>query len=127
MFWIISESSCWCVLVRIGPSLIPSKNIKLSASPIRGATLIEDKVEISGEGLCISPQGSPGQSPQAAEMQVAATSSAIRVPCASARLSSSRSSLGNVAGLTPVYRARNNRAAVVVRAADKQQVCLPRL
>lgn len=56
-------------------------------------------------------------------MQVAATSSAIRVPCASSRVSSSRSSLGNIAGLTPVFHTRQNRAAVVVRAADKQQVC----
>jgi hypothetical protein len=57
-------------------------------------------------------------------MQVAATSSAIRVPCASTRVSSSRSALGNVAGLTPFFRARSTRAAVVVRA-EKQQVCVP--
>ncbi|KAK9907365.1 hypothetical protein WJX75_002256 [Coccomyxa subellipsoidea] len=58
-------------------------------------------------------------------MQVAATSSAIRAPCASSRVSSSRSSLGNIAGLTPVFHTRQNRAAVVVRAADKQQVIQP--
>ena len=55
-------------------------------------------------------------------MQTAATSSAVRVPCASARVSSSRASLGNVAGLTPVFRSRSTRTAVVVRAEGKQQV-----
>ena len=54
-------------------------------------------------------------------MQVAASSSAVRVPCASTRLAGSRSSLGSIAGLTPVYRTRQSRAAVTVRA-EKQQV-----
>lgn len=56
-------------------------------------------------------------------MQIAASSSAVRVPCASTRVSSSRSTLGNVAGLTPILRVRSTRAAVVVRAEGKQQVC----
>ena len=60
-------------------------------------------------------------------MQIAASSSAVRVPCASTRVSSSRSSLGNVAGLTPALRVRSSRAATVVRAEGKQQVgCQPR-
>jgi hypothetical protein len=54
-------------------------------------------------------------------MQVAASSSAVRVPCASTRLAGSRSSLGSIAGLTPVFRTRQSRAAVTVRA-EKQQV-----
>ena len=54
-------------------------------------------------------------------MQVAATSSALAVPCASTRLAGSRSSLGSTAGLTPVFRTRNSRAAVTVRA-EKSQV-----
>ena len=58
---------------------------------------------------------------QAAVMQVAASSSAVRVPCASTRVASSRSTLGNITGLTPVFRTRGTRAAVVVRA-EKQQV-----
>lgn len=54
-------------------------------------------------------------------MQVAATSSAVRVPCVSTRVTGSRSSLGSIAGLTPVFRTRSSRAAVTVRA-EKQQV-----
>ena len=54
-------------------------------------------------------------------MQVAASSSAVRVPCASTRLAGSRSSLGRIAGLTPVFTTRQSRAAVTVRA-EKQQV-----
>lgn len=57
-------------------------------------------------------------------MQVAASSSAVRVPCASTRLAGSRSSLGRIAGLTPVFRTRQSRAAVTVRA-EKQQVVQP--
>ncbi|CAK0784713.1 hypothetical protein CVIRNUC_007917 [Coccomyxa viridis] len=57
-------------------------------------------------------------------MQVAATSSALAVPCASTRLAGSRSSLGSIAGLTPVFRTRNSRAAVIVRA-EKSQVVQP--
>ena len=54
-------------------------------------------------------------------MQVAATSSALAVPCASTRVASSRSSLGSIAGLTPVFRTRQSRRAVTVRA-EKPQV-----
>ena len=54
-------------------------------------------------------------------MQVAATSSAVAVPCASTRVASSRSSLGSIAGLTPVFRSRQSRRAVTVRA-EKPQV-----
>ena len=54
-------------------------------------------------------------------MQVAATSSALAVPCASTRLAGSRSSLGSIAGLTPVFRTSRSRAAVTVRA-EKPQV-----
>ena len=58
-------------------------------------------------------------------MQVAATSSAVMVPCASTRVASSRSSLGSIAGLTPVFRTRQSRRAVTVRAEKPQvSVCL---
>ena len=110
--------------MRLNEPRCPARPGPLPRGTARRSTgLRNQKVILSLNAIALASRilVSPETVPHTDIMQVAATSSALAVPCASTRVASSRSSLGSIAGLTPVFRTRQSRRAVTVRA-EKPQV-----